>query len=42
VESYFSELATAFVRGRLHNLTASIDDGLAAGLPLLKIKLKPE
>jgi hypothetical protein len=42
MESYFSELATAFVRGRLHNPIASINDGLAAGLSLHKIKLKPE
>ncbi len=38
MERYFSELATAFVRGRLHNPTASIDDGLAAGLRLHKFK----
>ena len=35
---YFSELATAFVRGRLDNPPASIDDGLAAGLRLHKFK----
>jgi hypothetical protein len=35
MESYFSEPATAFVRGRLHNPAASINDGLAAGLDLL-------
>jgi hypothetical protein len=39
---YFSELATAFVRGRLGNPPASVDDGLAAGLRLHKIKAKPE
>ena len=38
MERYFSELATAFVRGRLGNPTASIDDGLAAGLRLYKFK----
>jgi ubiquinone/menaquinone biosynthesis C-methylase UbiE len=38
MDRYFSELATAFVRGRLHNPTASIDDGLAAGLRLHKFK----
>jgi 2-polyprenyl-3-methyl-5-hydroxy-6-metoxy-1,4-benzoquinol methylase len=38
MERYFSELATAFVRGRLDNPTASIDDGLAAGLRLHKFK----
>ena len=38
MERYFSELATAFVRGRLGNPTASIDDGLAAGLRLHKFK----
>jgi ubiquinone/menaquinone biosynthesis C-methylase UbiE len=38
MERYFGELATAFVRGRLQNPTASIDDGLAAGLRLHKFK----
>ena len=38
MERYFSELATAFVRGRLQNPAASIDDGLAAGLRLHKFK----
>ena len=38
MERYFSELATAFVRGRLQNPTANIDDGLAAGLRLHKFK----
>lgn len=38
MERYFSELATAFVRGRLGDPTASIDDGLAAGLRLHKFK----
>lgn len=38
MERYFSELATAFVRGRLGNPTASIEDGLAAGLRLHKFK----
>jgi 2-polyprenyl-3-methyl-5-hydroxy-6-metoxy-1,4-benzoquinol methylase len=38
MERYFSELATAFVRGRLDNPAASIDDGLAAGLRLHKFK----
>lgn len=38
MERYFSELATAFVRGRLDDPTASIDDGLAAGLHLHKFK----
>lgn len=38
MERYFSELATAFVRGRLGDLSASIDDGLAAGLRLHKFK----
>jgi hypothetical protein len=42
MESYFSELVTAFVPGRLHNPTASIDDGFAARLFLHKTKLKPE
>ena len=35
---YFSELATAFVRGHLGNPPASVDDGLAAGLRLHKFK----
>jgi hypothetical protein len=38
MERYFSELATAFVRGRLGDPAASIDDGLAAGLRLHKFK----
>jgi ubiquinone/menaquinone biosynthesis C-methylase UbiE len=38
MERYFSELATAFVRGRLGNPSASIDAGLAAGLRLHKFK----
>jgi hypothetical protein len=42
MERYFSEVATAFVRGRLDNPTASIDGGLTAGLCLHKIKAKPE
>jgi hypothetical protein len=42
MERYFSELAAAFVRGRLGDPTASIDDGLAAGLRIHRIKSKPE
>ena len=38
MERYFNELAAAFVRGRLNNPTASIDDGIAAGLRLHKFK----
>jgi len=38
MERYFSELAAAFVRGRLGDPSASIDDGLAAGLRLHKFK----
>jgi SAM-dependent methyltransferase len=38
MERYFSELATAFVRGRLDNPAAGIDDGIAAGLRLHKFK----
>jgi len=38
MERYFSELATAFVRGRLGDPSASIEDGLAAGLRLHKFK----
>jgi len=42
MERYFGELATAFVRGRLGNPTASIEDGLAAGLRLHKFKQNAE
>ncbi|BDC51426.1 hypothetical protein F183_A37420 [Bryobacterales bacterium F-183] len=35
---YYDELATAFVRGRLKNPSASIEDGLRAGLRLHKFK----
>ena len=42
VERYFSDLATAFVRGRLGNPSASIEDGLAAGLRLHKFKQNGE
>ena len=38
MERYFSELATAFVRGRLDNPAASIEDGIANGLRLHKFK----
>lgn len=37
-DRYFTELATAFVRGRLDNPAATIDDGLRAGLRLHKFK----
>lgn len=42
MERYFSELATAFTRGRLGNPAASIEDGLAAGLRLHKFKRNSE
>lgn len=35
---YYEELATAFVRGRLGNAAATIDDGLRGGLRLHKFK----
>jgi hypothetical protein len=38
MERYYTGLATAFVRGRLGNPQASIDDGLQAGLRLHKFK----
>lgn len=38
MERYFTELAGAFVRGRLANPDATIADGLAAGLRLHKFK----
>jgi ubiquinone/menaquinone biosynthesis C-methylase UbiE len=37
-ERYFSEFAIAFVRGRLGNPAAAIEDGLRAGLRLHKFK----
>lgn len=42
MERYFSDLATAFVRGRLSNPSASIEDGIAAGLRLHKFKRNSE
>lgn len=38
MERYFSELATAFVRGRLNNPAVNIEDGITAGLRLHKFK----
>ncbi|MBI4909282.1 MAG: class I SAM-dependent methyltransferase [Acidobacteria bacterium] len=38
MERYFTQLATAFVRGRLRNSDATIEDGLSAGLRLHKFK----
>jgi len=38
MERYFAELATAFVRGRLGNPAATIEDGQRAGLRLHKFK----
>jgi SAM-dependent methyltransferase len=38
MERYFTDLATAFVRGRLGNAAATINDGLDAGLRLHKFK----
>jgi ubiquinone/menaquinone biosynthesis C-methylase UbiE len=42
MERYFTELATAFVRGRLHRPKATIEMGLQAGLRLHKFKQKIE
>jgi methylase of polypeptide subunit release factors len=42
MERYFTELATAFVRGRLGDPAANIDDGLKAGLRLHKFKQNTE
>lgn len=42
MERYFTDLATAFVRGRLGNPAAMIEDGLAAGLRLHKFKQNTE
>lgn len=42
MDRYFTDLATAFVRGRLGNPAATIDDGLAAGLRLHKFKRNAE
>jgi len=42
MEPYFTDLATAFVRGRLGNPAAAIDDGLKAGLRLHKFKRNTE
>ena len=38
MERYYSDLATAFVRGRLGNPLASIEDGIREGLRLHKFK----
>ncbi len=42
MERYFTELANAFVRGRLKEGAATIDDGLRAGLRLHKFKANGE
>lgn len=42
MEHYFTDLATAFVRGRLGSSTATIEDGLNAGLRLHKFKRNTE
>jgi SAM-dependent methyltransferase len=42
MERYFTELATAFVRGRLESPTATIEAGLDAGLRLHKFKQNTE
>ncbi len=42
MERYFTDLAAAFVRGRLGNPQATIDDGIEAGLRLHKFKQNTE
>ena len=42
MERYFTDLATAFVRGRLGNPTATIEDGIVAGLRIHKFKQNTE
>jgi 2-polyprenyl-3-methyl-5-hydroxy-6-metoxy-1,4-benzoquinol methylase len=42
MDRYFTDLANAFVRGRLGNESATIDDGLRAGLRLHKFKANAE
>jgi hypothetical protein len=42
MEPYFTDLATAFVRGRLGDPAATIDDGRKAGLRLHKFKRNTE
>lgn len=42
MERYFTELATAFVRGRLERPDASLEDGAEAGLRLHKFKQNTE
>lgn len=41
MERYFHDLATAFVRGRVRDNLATIEDGLRAGLRLHKFKAGP-
>lgn len=42
MERYFTELANAFVRGRLKQSSATVEDGLQAGLRLHKFKSNGE
>lgn len=42
MERYFDELACAFVRGRLRNESATLADGVQAGLRLHKFKINTE
>ena len=42
MERYFTDLATAFVRGRLGKTTATIEEGIEAGLRLHKFKQNTE
>ncbi|MGJ5815625.1 class I SAM-dependent methyltransferase [Paludibaculum fermentans] len=41
MERYYHDLATAFVRGRVRDQFATIEDGLQAGLRLHKFKVGP-
>lgn len=42
MDRYFTDLATAFVRGRLSQRNATVQDGLDAGLRLHKFKVNSE
>src|SRR5260370_23774124 len=42
MERYFTELANAFVRGRLRRQEATVEDGISAGLRLHKFKVNAE
>jgi hypothetical protein len=42
VDRYFTDMATAFVRGRLQQSDATLQDGIDAGLRLHKFKSNAE